>query len=79
MLPRVWKEWNITRLCFEVDTEEYARERDVKITEAARQAGARTLLWDPANRSTPIVISQMLSMCFLRRELTEHVPQQALR
>lgn len=39
VLPRIWKEWEITRLCFEVDTEDYARERDGKITAAAREAG----------------------------------------
>lgn len=39
VLPRVWKDWNITRLCFEADTEDYARERDGKITDAAKQAG----------------------------------------
>ena len=40
VLPRVWKDWQITRLCFEVDTEEYARDRDTKITAAAKEAGA---------------------------------------
>ena len=40
MLPRVWKEWDITRLCYEADTEEYARERDYAIQQAAQEAGA---------------------------------------
>ena len=40
VLPRVWKDWQITRLCFEVDTEEYARDRDANITAAAKEAGA---------------------------------------
>lgn len=39
VLPKVWKDWKITRLCFEVDTEEYAKERDVKIKAAAKEAG----------------------------------------
>lgn len=56
MLPRVWKDWNITRLCFEVDTEEYAKERDAKITEAAKQAGVMTVVWDPAIPFMPVVI-----------------------
>ena len=39
VLPRVWKEWQVTRLCFEVDTEEYAKERDAKIRAAAEEDG----------------------------------------
>ncbi|KAK9831428.1 hypothetical protein WJX81_004006 [Elliptochloris bilobata] len=38
-LPRVWQEWGVTRLCFEVDTEEYARTRDLRVCELAAQAG----------------------------------------
>ena len=40
VLPKVWKDWKITRLCFEVDTEDYAKERDSKIKAAAKKAGA---------------------------------------
>ncbi len=40
VLPKVWKDWKITRLCFEVDTEEYAKKRDAKIKAAAKAAGA---------------------------------------
>ena len=39
-LPRVWREWGIKRLCFEVDTEEYARTRDARICELAAEAGS---------------------------------------
>ena len=39
VLPAVWKDWGITRLCFEHDTEEYARERDTQIRQAAQDAG----------------------------------------
>ena len=39
VLPKVWKDWQITRLCFEVDTEDYAKDRDAKITAAAEAAG----------------------------------------
>src|ERR1700743_1969167 len=28
LLPKLWKEWNITHLVFEKDTDAYARERD---------------------------------------------------
>ena len=50
VLPKVWKDWQITRLCFEVDTEEYARERDAKITAAAKEAGACSALPKPGLR-----------------------------
>ena len=43
VLPKVWEDWRITRLCFEVDTEEYARDRDSKITAAAKAAGVDLL------------------------------------
>jgi cryptochrome len=48
VLPKVWKDWQITRLCFELDTEEYAKERDSKITAAAKAAGVH--FFDLANR-----------------------------
>ena len=44
VLPRVCKDWQITRLCFEVDTEDYAKERDAKVTAAAKKAGAARAL-----------------------------------
>ncbi len=71
VLPRVWKDWNITRLCFEVDTEEYAKDRDIKITEAAKQAGAMTTLGILPFHSKPLMIRSMVSMCFLELELTD--------
>ncbi|KAK9914767.1 hypothetical protein WJX75_000282 [Coccomyxa subellipsoidea] len=43
VLPRVWKDWNITRLCFEADTEDYAKERDGKITAAAKESGIEVI------------------------------------
>lgn len=39
VLPKVWKDWGVTRLCFESDTEPYAKSRDQKITELAEEAG----------------------------------------
>ena len=44
VLPRVWKEWDITKVCYEFDTEEYARERDSSIQQAAQEAGAELSL-----------------------------------
>lgn len=35
MLPKLFKEWQISKLTFEVDTEPYARERDVKVRQIA--------------------------------------------
>lgn len=49
VLPKVWKDWNITRLCFEADTEDYARERDTKIKEAATSIGASYIQASAAN------------------------------
>lgn len=39
-LPRVWRAWGVSRLCFEVDTEEYARTRDRRVCALAAEAGA---------------------------------------
>ena len=44
MFPQVWKEWGITKLCFEVDTEPYAKERDAKIRKLASDLGQWTSL-----------------------------------
>ena len=39
LLPKVWSDWGITKLCFEVDTEPYAKERDSSIQELAQKHG----------------------------------------
>ncbi|GLC76277.1 hypothetical protein PLESTF_001761600 [Pleodorina starrii] len=39
VLPRVFREWGVTQLCFEVDTEPYARARDAAVTRLAEEAG----------------------------------------
>ena len=39
VFPRLWKEWGISKLCFEVDTEPYAEQRDTKIRQLAKDAG----------------------------------------
>lgn len=43
VLPKVWKEWGITHLCFEADTEPYALKRDAAIKDLAAQAGFDSL------------------------------------
>jgi len=39
VFPQVWEEWGITKLCFEKDTEPYAKQRDAKIIRMAEDAG----------------------------------------
>ena len=39
LFPKVWKDWGITKLCFEVDTEPYAQKRDEDISQLASKAG----------------------------------------
>jgi len=52
-LPRAWREWGVSKMTFERDTEPYARARDASIQELAKGAGVEVLsfcshtLWDP--------------------------------
>ena len=52
LLPKLFKEWNITHLVFEKDTDAYAKDRDAKVREIASEAGVEVLspygrtLWD---------------------------------
>lgn len=39
VLPEVMKEWGVTKLCFEHDTEPYALKRDAAVRQMAEQAG----------------------------------------
>lgn len=39
VLPRVFKDWSISHLCFELDTEPYARSRDATVRQLAAAAG----------------------------------------
>ena len=39
VLPYFWREHGVTKLCFEADTEGYARARDAQVVELAKQAG----------------------------------------
>ena len=42
-LPRVMKEWSISRLAYEIETEPYAKARDAKISKAATDAGVEVV------------------------------------
>lgn len=52
LFPRLLREWRISHLVFEKDTDAYARERDDAVCEIAREAGVEVLmrsgrtLWD---------------------------------
>ena len=54
VLPTAWKEWGVTRVAWEADTEPYAVVRDREIAAAATAAGLTVsthtshTLWDPA-------------------------------
>ena len=53
VLPKLWKQWDVTHLVFEKDTDSYARERDDQVIELAREAGVEVVfrmgrnLFDP--------------------------------
>lgn len=53
VLPRVFKDWGVTHLCFESDTEPYAKQRDAAVRELAEAAGVEVnspvshTLYDP--------------------------------
>ena len=40
-LPKLFKEWNVDHLTFEVDTEPYAKERDKKVEALASEMGVK--------------------------------------
>ena len=53
LLPKLFKAWNISHLVFEKDTDAYARERDLEVTNLAKKAGVEVIvkvgrtLYDP--------------------------------
>ena len=53
VLPKLFKAWKISHLVFEKDTDAYARERDEKVMESAKEAGVKVIvktgrtLYDP--------------------------------
>ncbi|KAF2686110.1 Cryptochrome/photolyase FAD-binding domain-containing protein [Lentithecium fluviatile CBS 122367] len=44
LFPKLFKEWKITHLVFEKDTDAYARERDEKVVELAKKAGVEVII-----------------------------------
>jgi cryptochrome len=71
LFPKLFKAWKITHLVFEKDTDAYAKERDEKVMELAKEAGVQVIvrtgrtLYDPEelvkqNRGKPTMsISQV--------------------
>ena len=53
ILPKLFRAWNVSHLVFEKDTDAYARERDEKVIQLARDAGVEVIvktgrtLYDP--------------------------------
>jgi cryptochrome len=53
VLPRMWKSWGITHIVWERDSTGYARDRDGRVRELAREAGVEVIdiagrhLYDP--------------------------------
>jgi cryptochrome len=53
LFPKLFKAWKITHLVFEKDTDAYARDRDEKVMEIAKEAGVEVIvkvgrtLYDP--------------------------------
>ncbi|KAK2763235.1 hypothetical protein FQN54_009871 [Arachnomyces sp. PD_36] len=44
VLPKLWKQWGVTHLVFEKDTDSYARERDDRIVKTAKDAGVEVIV-----------------------------------
>lgn len=44
MLPKLFKAWRISHLVFERDTDPYARDRDEKVLEMAKEAGVEVVM-----------------------------------
>lgn len=67
VLPKCMKDWAVTKLCFEHDTEPYALKRDAAMKEAAEQAGVEVqslvpnLCLDINNTGCPLLCA--LSCC----------------
>jgi DNA photolyase len=67
VLPKCMKDWAVTKLCFEHDTEPYALKRDAAMKEAAEQAGieVHSLVANllPAQHNTGCTLLCALSCC----------------
>ncbi|KAJ5168860.1 uncharacterized protein N7482_004454 [Penicillium canariense] len=44
VLPKLWKQWDITHLVFEKDTDSYARDRDDAVLRLAHEAGVEVIV-----------------------------------
>uniref|UniRef100_W5NBN8 Cryptochrome circadian regulator 2 n=1 Tax=Lepisosteus oculatus TaxID=7918 RepID=W5NBN8_LEPOC len=44
VFPRLFKEWNVTHLTFEYDSEPFGKERDAAIMKLARESGVETIV-----------------------------------
>jgi cryptochrome len=76
LLPKLWKEWKISHLVFEKDTDAYGRSRDEEVMKLAKDAGVVVLriagrtLWDSddlvkANGGKPtMTLSQTQTVSF---------------
>ena len=71
LLPKLLKAWKITHLVFEKDTDAYAKDRDAKVMQSAKEAGVEVIvksgrtLWDSdevvkANGGKPTMNIQQL-------------------
>lgn len=49
VLPRIFKDWSIAKICFEVDTEPYALARDARVRELA--AASRVEVFSPVSHT----------------------------
>ena len=44
LLPKLFKEWRVTHLVFEKDTDAYARDRDAEVSKLAKEAGVEVVI-----------------------------------
>ncbi|KAK1147843.1 hypothetical protein N8T08_000356 [Aspergillus melleus] len=44
VLPKLWKQWDVTHLVFEKDTDAYARDRDETVMRLAKEAGVEVVI-----------------------------------
>ena len=44
LLPKLFKEWQVTHLVFEKDTDAYARDRDAEVSRLAKEAGVEVVI-----------------------------------
>nr|VAX54216.1 cryptochrome circadian regulator 2 [Squalius aradensis] len=59
VFPRVFKEWNVTRLTFEYDSEPYGKERDGAIIKMAHEYGVETVVRNTHTLYSPDRIIEM--------------------